>query len=108
MVAEVAGFGDLNEYQGFGEPLDDFTKAVGTRLWPDGDPLVQLLTHSDCDGSIPWDECYAIAGELEELIPAMVRRDRRDGMMSDYEKSTRRFIDGLRDAASAQEDVEFH
>ena len=50
-VAEVAGYGDIRLMQGFG----------GDRQWPDDDPLVHLLLHSDCEGELDWEVCAAIA-----------------------------------------------
>jgi len=91
-LAEVAGFGDLNSYEGFG----------GSRQWPQtNDALIVLLNHSDCDGEIAAEYCAPLADRLEGLLPAM---EVAGGLHSER---TRRFIEGLRVAAEANESVEF-
>ncbi len=68
------------------------------------DPLLILLTHQDCEGRIKADHCDALANALEVILPKM---DKERGYITDYEK-TQQFIDGLRVAATAGEDVLFH
>ena len=98
-LAEVAGYGSLREYSGFGEGA--------TKQWPNnGDALILLLDHSDCDGELPADRCGEIADRLAELLPAMEKAD-RDGL-NWYASKTQAFIDGLRRAAEKRENVEFH
>ncbi len=66
-------------------------------------PLVPLLNHSDCEGSIASADCTKIADALEALplFPESWNAE-------DWREPTRRFIEGLRRAAAAGEDVEFH
>ena len=59
-IAEVAGFGNLDDYAGFD----------GEKEFPDH-PLTPLLSHSDCDGEIAVSECAAMADALEALLPAL-------------------------------------
>lgn len=66
------------------------------------DPLLVLMIHSDCDGIIPANATRWLADRLEGLLPALpVEDDDR------LRIKTERFIAGLRDAASRDEDVEF-
>lgn len=89
-ICEAAGLGDLNDFCGFGGDLP----------FPEGDPIVHLLDHSDCDGEILHDHCAPLADALEKLLPNL------DG---DYnQRKARLFIAGLRTAHEAGENVEFH
>lgn len=101
-IAQVAGYGKLKEYQGYG----------GTRPWPDNNDVLQiLLTHSDCEGEIKWQDCAALADRMTELLPALkIASEGHDHLFSGggYEGAAKRFIAGLRLAAAQQEDVEFH
>lgn len=36
--------------------------------WPEGEAIVPLLNHSDCDGQLTPDECRAIAPRLREIV----------------------------------------
>ena len=63
------------------------------------DPLHKLLHHSDCDGEIETKDCAAIADRLESLLPQITDEY--------YLGKTEQFIEGLRLAASANEDVVF-
>ncbi len=91
-ICEVAGYGKLDDYEGFG----------GLKKWPDGDPLSELLYHSDCDGIIPVKSCLPIAKRLKQLIPAMK-------VKGEYSRvKTQDFIDGLMCAHKRKEDVDFH
>lgn len=98
-LARAMGVGDIMSMEGY-------TMSYG-RAWPENDPLVELLTHSDCEGSIPHERCEAIAARLEELLPAISKAD-GGGHLGYYQTATQRFIDGLRRAAAAREDVEFY
>ena len=60
------------------------------------DPLMYLLIHSDCDGVIKPEHGAPLADRLEELLPFVEDKQR-----------TEQFIAGLREAAQADEDVEF-
>lgn len=103
-LAEVAGYGDLNEYVGFG------LAGNSGKPWldPKEDPLVYLLHHSDCDGSIASGNCRPLADRLETLLPSLQVADRVNAGHSWYVATTERFIAGLRAAAEAGEDVMFH
>lgn len=70
------------------------------------DPLYVLLNHSDCDGVIESKDCEALANRLEELAPRLPDfRGCRDASLSE---AALQFAAGLRRAAEAGEDVEFH
>lgn len=89
--------------------LDDMRGFGGHVEWPSADtePLVHLLNHSDCDGSIESQYCAAIADRLESLLPRLpVEPD--GGHIGYWRECTQAWIDGLRDADRHGEDVEFH
>lgn len=71
------------------------------------DALHELLYHSDCEGEIPFESCAAIADSLERLLPLMPTGD-GGGHIGDWKDKTSDFIAGLRAAAAANENVEFH
>jgi hypothetical protein len=96
-VCEVAGYGDLNSYIGFG----------GDKPWPTNDALVHLLDHSDCDGQIHHNLCEDIAARLEELLPALERAGDGGGHVGAYAEATKTWIEGLRDAALRRQHVTF-
>jgi len=101
-LAEVAGFGALREYEGFTD---------NGKPWPKDDPLTILLHHSDCEGSIKWEDCSALADALEGLMPALNRDAASDGyggVFDTHAQKAQKFIDGLRKAHELKEDVEFH
>lgn len=97
-LAEVAGYGNLQEYEGFG----------GQKRWPKKSILEELLHHSDCEGEIKWSKCNGIADKLESLLPALEIAGDGGGHIGGYVDKTKQFIDGLREAFKAQENVEFH
>lgn len=70
-------------------------------------PLYELLNHSDCDGSIKSGNCEDIAYKLEELKQLLPDED-AGGHIGNWKQKTQQFIDGLRLAAAAKEDLEFH
>ncbi len=72
------------------------------------DPLIVLLNHSDCDGIIKAKDCAPLADRLEKLLPALRSEGDGGGHIGSYEEKTRQFINGLRLAASRNEDVDFH
>lgn len=80
--------------------MEGFTKYGKRWSALPSDSLHILLSHSDCDGSIEADDCLPLANRMEELL-----KDMSDGNMV---MLTRRWITGLREAASKYEDVEFH
>lgn len=70
------------------------------------DPLLVLLRHSDCDGSIEAKDCAGIADSLERLLPLLPDQD-DGGHIGNWREKTAKFISGLRAAADAGEDVQF-
>jgi len=86
-----------------------FTEENYQGYWdePPSDVLHVLLVHSDCDGVIQHQYTAALADRLEGLLPALGKYDDNDDWRGHYEL-TKRFISGLRAAAAAGEDVEFH
>lgn len=130
-IAEAAGLPPLMLMEGFferdehGDPFRDLA-----RQWPNTaetyyrclpirwdalkpSPLHGLLSHSDCGGMIPAADCGPLADALEELLPRMdADREMRDpnvhrAIYDGLVPATRRFIIGLRLAASCGENVEF-
>lgn len=97
-ICEVAGYGALEERENFG----------GSKPWPEGDVLIKLLDHSDCDGEIATEDCGPIADRLESLLPALRIAGDGGGHVGDYATKTETFISGLRAAAKANEPVEFY
>jgi len=90
-------------------PWDEFEDKNYQGEWdspPGDDPLLYLLVHSDCDGVIHPEHGVHIARRLESLIPAL-DESASGGHIASMREKTRRFIDGLRAAAAAGEDVEF-
>lgn len=71
------------------------------------DPLVVLLSHSDCDGYIRPTDCARLADRLEELLPLLPEDEGPHARLGDRAK-TQTFIDGCRAAADADEPLEFH
>lgn len=120
-LAEVAGY-TFHEGQ-YGHQIVDLDwgsveATIGKELlrdWPampvrpDGtpDPLIVLLAHSDCEGSIQVEFLGPLADRLEELLPGLEGED-GSGHIGLYTEKTQTFIDGLRRAAAAGERVEFH
>lgn len=70
-------------------------------------PLHILLRHSDCEGEIESKDCGPLADALEELLPELPEGDDK-GHIGNWRDKTRGFIEGLRAAAEAGENVEFH
>lgn len=70
-------------------------------------PLHKLLNHSDCDGEIAWEDCEPIAVELEKLLPLFPDGD-AGGHIGFWREKTAQFIKGLRAAAKAKENLDFH
>lgn len=70
------------------------------------DPLIVLIAHSDCDGTIYPKQAVPLANRLEELLPLL--KDDGGGHIGPYKKRTQLFIDGLRLAASKSEAIDFH
>jgi hypothetical protein len=82
----------------------------------DGDPLVCLLSHSDCDGKIPWWKCKALALRLTGLYRDTAGNDKlghggldcRRGCYDSMRRATIRFALGCLKAWKAREHVVFH
>lgn len=68
--------------------------------------LYELLYHSDCEGDIKPENCNAIADDLEKLIPLMPDQG-NGGHIDNYQKVTKKFVDGLRKAAENNEPLKF-
>lgn len=125
MIARVAGMPPLDLMQGFFErdsysdPLREYAKQAPEladlhyRSLPiqwealKPDPLHILLCHSDYDGQIEAKDCGPIADSLEKLMPLLPSVE-AGGHIGDWRDKTQAFIDGLRAAAAAGENVEFH
>jgi hypothetical protein len=73
---------------------------------PGDDPLIFLLAHSDCDGVIHPEHAVHIAARLEQLLP-LLDESVSGGHIRSMRDKTQQFIDGLRKAAAAEEDVVF-
>ena len=69
------------------------------------DPLLILLSHSDCDGIIEAKDCGPIADRLQKLLPMMPGADAP--FRRNMQEVTQQFINGLRQADAAGEDVQF-
>ncbi len=95
VVAKAAGVPPLDTMKGFG----------GDSLWEElpPRPLHLLLNHSDCDGVLRWEDCAAIADDLESILDDLETK----GPFSDRECAAR-WIRGLRKAAAGKQDVDFH
>jgi hypothetical protein len=119
-VAEAAGFQILPVKYADGITSDtimlEWHWATQDRLMGVWDkeaphPLYYLFVHSDCEGVIRPQEGIPLADALEGLLPELSKKeglgghiDARGGTVS----VTKKFIDGLREAAAAGEDVDFH
>jgi len=68
--------------------------------------LHELLFHSDCDGEIAAERCGPIADALEPLIN-LLPNDDAGGHIGNWKEKTQKFVDGLRAAAKANEDLRF-
>lgn len=70
------------------------------------DPVHILLTHSDCNGEISWEDAGAIVDSLEKIIPLLPDGE-GGGHVGNWKITTQKFVDGLRKANKAKENVEF-
>lgn len=75
-----------------------------TRTPPD--PLIVLIAHSDCDGVIKPAQAGPLADRLAELLP-LLPDEPGGGHIRHWRDTTQQFIDGLRAAVAAGEEVEF-
>lgn len=88
-VCQLAGLGEIHEYQGFG----------GDKEWNVGHPLTPFLNHSDCDGEIGPIDCMTVAPHLLALVVRLPDEyDRRMGL---------RLVAGMLLAAADGEPLEF-
>jgi hypothetical protein len=118
-LAEVAGYAfDTQSPRCVQIDWGGISRVIGDNLtgrWPsvpvrhDGtpDPLIVLLAHSDFEGEIQEDMCGPLADRIESLIPLLGDEDGM-GHVGVYADSARRFVDGLRKAASTGEPVVFN
>lgn len=74
---------------------------------PPPDPLLILLTHSDCDGRIAPQQAQPLADRLEQLLPRIPQytKDLADEMQLQF--MTRKFVAGLRDAIGQNQPIIF-
>ena len=126
-LAHAAGLPPLDFMEGF---YDDQVRAVFSAdsgpftwhrtMWTQGlpirwsclrpDVLYELLDHSDCDGELKAHICAPLAERLDRLYWVMDGWKEDDPYFKrreDYMTWTERFAAGLRDAAEANENVEF-
>jgi hypothetical protein len=114
-LARVAGY-KINPPQigqpGYDLPWDEFEDKNYQGEWngsvPGDDPLLFLLVHSDCDGVIHPEQGIHIARRLEQLLPLLDDTTENGHISPSMRGKTQQFIDGLRTAADAGEDVVFH
>lgn len=91
---------DLDRMRGFTDKPDSQPWEVV------GDAIVPLLNHSDCEGSIACALLPKLADRLEELV--------QDWPMEWWEQGgydrehALLLVEGMREAAAAGEDLEFH
>ena len=111
-LARAAGYKILEPRLGqpdYDLPWDMFEEKNYQGEWdspPGDDPLLFLLAHSDCDGVIHPGQGIHIARRLESLLP-LLDESASGGHVTSMRDKTQQFIDGLRKAAAAGEDVEF-
>jgi hypothetical protein len=113
-VAEVAGYEIAKiptEIGASDTVLIDWGHVTPRQLdgdWDEtpADPLLVLIAHSDCDGRIRARDAGPLAERLAELLPLMPDEE-APGHVRHWRTATQRFINGLRDAHRAGEDVEF-
>jgi hypothetical protein len=90
-LAEAAGLPPLRTMVGFAPDA--------TVSWADfQDPIVPLIDHSDCDGTIEREFQISVANRLDELTPHLPEL---------WRDSARAFANGLRAAHAAGEAVVF-
>lgn len=113
-LARAAGY-EVVEPSGIGQPYyelpwEQFEDKNFLGEWdgiPGDDPLMFLLVHSDCDGVIRPEHGVHLADRLEQLLP-LLDEAVSGGHITSMRGDTEQFIDGLRKAAAAGEDVDFH
>lgn len=71
------------------------------------DPLLYVFVHSDCDGLLHPEHARLLADRLEQLLPQLDDTEAVGHIHPHMRGKTQQFIDGLRAAVAAGEDVEF-
>jgi hypothetical protein len=115
-LARAAGYRMLEPVLGVPDydlPWEQFELKNYQGEWdspPGDDPLLYLLVHSDCDGLIHPEQARHIADRLEQLLPLLDDDESAAiGHIRPHMRGkTETFIDGLREAVKAGEDVEFY
>ena len=92
-VAKLVGI-TLSHMQGFGGFVEFSSNEE--------EPLNILLSHSDCDGVITHQETLPLANRMQEIL------DQNPQLESWVKERMVQFINGLKDAYEAGEDVDFH
>lgn len=72
------------------------------------DPLLVLIIHSDCDGVIRPAQARPLADRIEALAPLLPPEEHGSWPKDWMRDKCAKFVAGLRAAAAAGEDVEFH
>lgn len=114
-IAKIAGYSVWNveqKYCTMPTIMLDWGHVTGENLmgeWENTptDPLIILFAHSDCEGKIDPKDAIPLANRLEELLPKLPR-EKDLGHIGDWGEKTKLFINGLRIAAAAGEEVDFH
>lgn len=86
---------------------DQHYKGEWGNFVPGDDPLLFLLVHSDYDGVIHPEQGIHIAARLEQILPLLDDTEAIGHIRPSMRAETQQFIDGLRAAIKAGEDVEF-
>lgn len=68
-----SGFNTFREHLAYAIGIKDLRAIWRSQDWPEGEALVLLLNHSDCDGVLTWEECQQAAPRLREVIAAWER-----------------------------------
>lgn len=68
-----SGFNKFRENLAYAIGIKDLRAVWCSQEWPEGEALVPLLNHSDCDGVLTWEECQRVAPRLREVIAAWER-----------------------------------
>lgn len=110
-VAEVAGY-EMKVFDGKPAPIIDWDSITEDNLYGEWerapeDPLLILIAHSDYDGKIKAEFTKPLADRLTPLVPLMPDAI-GPGHIGYWREKTQVFIDGLLDAHSNNEDVEFY
>lgn len=130
VVAETVGYALEEHYEvyggkvyGFMQPRVNRSRLTDDNAYGDwkktpSDPLVVLFYHHDYTGFIHPEQAIPLANRLESIIDRLPEQyvaeptgdfwfDLNPNKGLDYKELTRKFVDGLRLAASKGESVEF-